>query len=137
MKFQKDNSKVVFTQEMKNQIVIEEERQIKEVENKETHEIEVKEKLEILSDLYSKLENRLRSYGTIGDQLDMLWHDINEGRIQANTTSSNSWFSFVKTSKETFPLSVNWEQDIVDARDEAKKCIANTAWIAANTDINS
>ena len=37
MKFQKDNSKGVFTQEMKNQIVIEEERQIKEVENNDIY----------------------------------------------------------------------------------------------------
>ena len=43
-------------------------------------------------------------YGGIPDQLDMLWHDINEGRIQANTTSDDSWFHHVKIIKDSIPI---------------------------------
>lgn len=58
------------------------------------------------ADLARKLAgaNRRDKYGSIGDQLDMLWHDINEGRIQADTANTNTWYNHIKTSKENYPM---------------------------------
>ena len=43
-------------------------------------------------------------YRPLNEQLDMLWHDINEGKIQADTTSANTWYQHIKTVKESRPL---------------------------------
>ena len=43
-------------------------------------------------------------YKSLQSQLDMLWHDIDEGKIQADTTSANTWYGHIKTIKEAYPL---------------------------------
>ena len=52
-----------------------------------------------------------RAYGTrrylyrpLYEQLDMLWHDIDSGKIQADTTSANTWYQHIKSVKEFRPL---------------------------------
>jgi hypothetical protein len=49
---------------------------------------------------------KMRSYlyRPATEQLDMLWHDINEGKIQADTTSANTWYQHVKAVKDSIPL---------------------------------
>ena len=47
---------------------------------------------------------RQAKYGHLQNQLDMLWHDIDEGRIQADTTSANTWYQHIKKIKEDTPF---------------------------------
>ena len=37
-------------------------------------------------------------------QLDMLWHDIDSGKISANTTAPETWYQRIKIIKENNPL---------------------------------
>ena len=50
------------------------------------------------------LINRLTAYGPIGDQLDKIWHDMDEGRIEVNKESANTWNQAIKSAKENNPL---------------------------------
>lgn len=52
-----------------------------------------------------EINNRVALYGSIGVQLDKLWHDINDGRIVADTETANTWYQHVKQVKEAVPLS--------------------------------
>tara|TARA_R110000824_G_scaffold49838_23_gene139723 strand:+ start:3686 stop:3898 length:213 start_codon:yes stop_codon:yes gene_type:complete len=36
-------------------------------------------------------------------QLDMLWHDIDNGHISANTTAANTWYQTIKEIRDKFP----------------------------------
>ena len=47
---------------------------------------------------------RKLAYPQIGDQLDMLWHDIESGRIVADTESANTWFQHIQGIKDEIPL---------------------------------
>ena len=47
---------------------------------------------------------RRSRYGNIGEQLDMLWHDIESGRIVADTESANTWFQHIQGIKDEIPL---------------------------------
>ena len=58
-------------------------------------------------------------------QLDMLWHDIDEGRIHANTTSANSWYSHIKKVKDGVYLSLNWIQELTDAYEDLEDMANN------------
>jgi hypothetical protein len=49
---------------------------------------------------------RLHLYGRLHDQLDMLWHDIDNGKIQADTTSANTWYQHIKEVKIDHPYLV-------------------------------
>ena len=93
MKFQKDNSKTALTQEQKKKA--EEMKAMQEEQVRMAREM--REKRE-------KLQARLQAYGTITDQLDMLWHDIDEGRLEADKESANSWYQTIKNAKENNPL---------------------------------
>ena len=48
------------------------------------------------------LKRRMAAYGPIAGQLDKLWHDIDDGRIIADTESSNTWYAHVKLVKDSF-----------------------------------
>jgi hypothetical protein len=48
------------------------------------------------------IDLRIGAYGPIGHQLDKLWHDIDDGRIMADTETSNTWYAHVKSAKANF-----------------------------------
>lgn len=41
-------------------------------------------------------------YAPIGDQLDMLWHDIDSGKL-GDTAKTGTWYLAVKKVKDNFP----------------------------------
>jgi len=43
----------------------------------------------------------MRNYPSTSEQLDMLWHDMDEGRIPGKDTSA--WYLEIKTIKDTYP----------------------------------
>jgi hypothetical protein len=43
---------------------------------------------------------RMNSYPTIGNQLDMLWHELNQS---GSLTTNGEWFNQIKSVKDTFP----------------------------------
>jgi hypothetical protein len=47
---------------------------------------------------------RVEGYPPMQEQLDMLWHDIDSGKINADTTSANTWYQTVKNHKENPPM---------------------------------
>lgn len=138
MKFQIDNSKVAFTQEMKD----EEER--KEREEKERIEKfledqnywfeKLSQKQKELNEVIQRLAHREAAYPPINIQLDMLWHDIDSGRISANTSlEENSWYSAIKLAKMKTPLEENWlyeintkTQEFEDMKQEANNFFTET-----------
>ena len=112
MKFQKDNSGVVFTQKMKDDIIAKEE--VKE-EAKEEAKLFVAKQEEVgnkIKEIMKPVIDRIHKYGALTDQLDTLWHDIDEERIQADKTSANSWYMSIKTVKDENPILANWEEEI-------------------------
>ena len=44
-------------------------------------------------------EKRQKAHASIGDQLDMLWHDINEGKLD----KTGAWFLAAKEVKDNNP----------------------------------
>lgn len=53
----------------------------------------------------AEINSRIAQYGSIGVQLDKLWHDIDDGRIVADTETANTWYQHVKQVKDAIPLS--------------------------------
>jgi len=49
---------------------------------------------------------RKSEYGEINNQLDMLYHDINNGLFGENA-KTGTWFSHVKNVKEKYPKTTN------------------------------
>lgn len=97
MKFQKDNTDSAMTKEM----IAEQKRNAKDLkERQEQHQKEMKE----MREKQEKLQARLMAYGSMADQLDMLWHDMDEGRIKINKKDKNTWYHKVKNAKEKNPL---------------------------------
>jgi hypothetical protein len=47
-------------------------------------------------------DKKLNDYPKIGDQLDLLWHDINDG-IFGETAKESKWFQEIKIVKERYP----------------------------------
>lgn len=45
---------------------------------------------------------RQNAFDTIGDQLDMLWHDIDAGKF-GNDAKTSDWFLHVQAIKQQFP----------------------------------
>ena len=119
MKFQKDNSAVALTQKMKDDAIAAKEAElaaeaerleavqgkIKWAEGEREKIIELGKQFEALME---PITSRMLQYGTIPDQLDRLWHDIDSGRIQADKTSANSWYSTIKSVKDSIPIQENW-----------------------------
>lgn len=46
------------------------------------------------------IEQRRVAYGSVGDQLDMIWHDLEAGNAQLTT-----WRDFIRTIKTQYPKS--------------------------------
>ena len=46
--------------------------------------------------------SRMNAYPTIGNQLDMLWHELNQS---GSLSTSGSWFQSIQLVKEQFPKS--------------------------------
>ena len=44
--------------------------------------------------------NRVNSYPTIGNQLDMLWHELNQS---GSLTTNGEWFNTIKEVKDNNP----------------------------------
>lgn len=68
-------------------------------------EIEQRE-IEIRASESEKAANRYKfarseAYPAIGEQLDMLWHDMNDGRVEGK--SSSLWFASLKSVKDSNP----------------------------------
>ena len=120
MKFQKDNSAVVVTQQMKDaaeqrkQAQIEKAKERAEAAKKEKELLEKRKQLNLqINEVMTPLLQRINAYGDIDEQLDRLWHDIDQDRIQADKTSANSWYMSVKNVKESIPLAnTSWRQHI-------------------------
>ena len=47
---------------------------------------------------------RKKEYPEIGDQLDALWHDIDDGKLGADA-KTGTWYLAVKTVKDKYPKS--------------------------------
>ena len=47
------------------------------------------------------IEDRGNAYGPLGKQLDLLWHDMDEGRIAGKDTSR--WFGALRSVKNAYP----------------------------------
>ena len=53
-------------------------------------------------DIANTSTKRLRYYPYIGDQLDALWHDIDDGKLGADA-KTGTWYLAVKTVKDKYP----------------------------------
>mgnify|MGYP001165642902 CR=1 FL=1 len=102
MKFQRDNSANRLTPEIVAQKRAENEA-LKKAQAEEAKKIQAER--DAIEAAEKPLKDRLAAYPPIGDQLDMLWHDIDEGRLEANTTFANTWYHTIKTVKINNPLS--------------------------------
>lgn len=68
---------------------------------KNTSDLPSKEEIDKILDRLTKEHYRQKSYHSIEDQLDMLWHDMDEERIPGKDTSE--WYLMVKGIKEAHP----------------------------------
>jgi hypothetical protein len=95
-KFTKDNSETAYTKEMKQK-----EKELIEVRRelrKKNSEIAV------LKDRKNRFDHdRKAAYPNLGEQLDMLWHDIDSGVIPIDKQNSNSWYQKIKAAKKQVP----------------------------------
>ena len=62
-------------------------------------EIEAK-KIELQTEYDANQYQRDRVYPSIGDQLDMLWHELN---VSGSLTSNGEWFNKIKEVKQQHP----------------------------------
>ena len=131
MKFERDNSRVALTQEVKDKIT-EEERQIKEEQqlHLETHE-RVKAEFDDLQAKYKKVTDELAarqiSYAPIDYQLDLLWHDMERGAVPVDKEAENTWYQHIKTVKETNSLSPRWRQEIQEIHEKLMSLNSNNS----------
>lgn len=67
--------------------------------------IEAMDMLIQLQEKYDRLqyrEKRRQEYPKLTEQLDMLWHDMNEDRISGKENSK--WFDCIKKIKDSYPV---------------------------------
>jgi hypothetical protein len=118
MKFKKDNSAFVITQKMIDDANKAKESREKEYEEQQKKFQELAEAQKKVSEESKKLMNPIISrtiqYGLVADQLDRLWHDIDEGRIQADKTSANSWYGTIKSVKDAHPIDPDWSKKVYE-----------------------
>ena len=129
MKFQRDNTEVALTQEMKDaaakkeadekkELALAEKRKRKRIEEIQKRELVVAEKL-------NNLRRREVSYGPIVYQLDLLWHDMNNGVIPIDKAKANTWYQHIKEVKDQAPLIENWREELNIAQRELREYVAN------------
>ena len=97
MKFQKDNSQNRLTPEIVSA------RREAALRRQEYEAQRIAELMQQAEDR-KLIQDRLSAYPSIQEQLDMLWHDISDGKIQADTTSLGTWYQKIKEVKENNPL---------------------------------
>ena len=73
-------------------------------------------------DAYQKREY---SYGPIAIQLDMLWHDMENGTIKVDKRKKGSWYRHIKQIKKETPLSKRWKEEIAEAHKKLIEFKAN------------
>jgi phosphoenolpyruvate carboxylase len=122
MKYQRDNSKVTVTQEMRDQEQKEkEEKAKKEQEFYKKRAKEVKDRMEVERQYHEAVQpayDRENSYPPLSEQLDMLWHDMDTGIIKVDKRKANTWYKTIKKAKESTPLNKTWQEDIMKAQEK-------------------
>jgi len=130
MKFQKDNSKISLTKEEKEKIVEDQIRLEKKAQAEQQKREEVEREDWKLKDEYKKVTHSLAmrqmSYLPIDSQLDMLWHDMEEGHIKVDKRRANTWYQHVKSVKEHNPLPENWRDELMEIQKEVDELVANS-----------
>ena len=130
MKFQKDNTKIALTKEMKEEAIEKEIEMVKVRKKIEQHEKAINEELAKIQDRYQdavdKLAARQYAYAPVDVQLDMLWHDMDQGYIKVDKRRANTWNQHVKSVKDTYPLSPDWRQEILDIERDLSVLRANS-----------
>ena len=97
MKFHRENSDNLLTRKMI------EDMEAEKVKQEKINQEKQKEKMKKMHEM-QKYENRRTAYPDIAEQLDMLWHDMNDGKIKMDKRYSNTWFQTIKNIKESNPL---------------------------------
>ena len=130
MKFQRENTKVALTQQMKDEVVAKKEAQ--EAHKKEIIQKNIEQK-KIIAEAEknfaangASIMQREIAYGPIQYQLDLLWHDMDRGVISVDKTAANTWYAHIKAAKEAAPLANNWHLLYNKSYHEMKVAIANT-----------
>lgn len=139
MKIQRDNTKVALTQEMKDEVFKKEQEKIKEAERQLNAKIEkdkqakiimeeIKDAQQEFTDIVQPVGVRQASYPPIAEQLDMIWHDMDNGIIKIDKRRKDTWYSIIKKTKEETPVSKTWREDSTKAQikiEEANRRMAN------------
>lgn len=97
MKFHRENSDNLLTRKMI------EDMEAEKVKHQKINQEKQEEKMKKMREM-QKYENRRTAYPDIAEQLDMLWHDMNDGKIKIDKRYSNTWFHAIKNVKESNPL---------------------------------
>tara|TARA_Y100000817_G_C16503008_1_gene387688 strand:- start:71 stop:478 length:408 start_codon:yes stop_codon:yes gene_type:complete len=130
MKFQKDNTKIALTKEIKEEVIEKEKETIKIRKKIEQHEKAINEELAKIQDRYQdavdKLAARQYAYAPVDVQLDMLWHDMDQGYIKVDKKRANTWYQHVKSVKDAYSLSSEWRQEILDIERDLSVLRANS-----------
>ena len=104
MKFQKDNTANRLTAEVltERREAEENKRRLKEAQD-EVNAQRAEERRRAHEAMQPHYE-RAAAYPEIKDQLDMLWHDIDNGTIAMDKGAPDTWYQKIKTIKEETPL---------------------------------
>ena len=110
MKFQRENLKVALTQKMKDDVAADvaarEEAQRKIIAKSREKQLRILEAERNLAANTAPVMRREMSYGSLVYQLDLLWHDMDNGVIPIDKTAANTWYSHIKEAKEKTPLAL-------------------------------
>lgn len=132
MKIQRDNTKVALTQEMKDEVFEKEKEKIRKAELDLENKIKKDEELKKIhaegdaafkeySEIVEPIGVRQSAYPPIQVQLDMLWHDMDNGTIKVNKRTKDSWYKLIKTIKSNVPISTTWYEDSLKAQEKIEK----------------
>ena len=123
MKFQKDISDLTVAPNSSKQVV--EEENLVDGRNPEIMK-RIKEDRKIMdrsnigklmtrqfSSGAGEYQARTSSYPPIIVQLDMLWHDIDSGKINANTTAEGPRYHRIKMIKENNPMPKKYKKEFI------------------------
>ena len=104
MKFQKDNSANRLTSEILAQRREAEENKRKAEEAKRQLTIERAEEARKAREARAPFDRREAAYPELREQLDLLWHDMDNGLITIDKEAQGTWYQKIKTIKEEHPL---------------------------------
>ena len=101
MKFEKDNSANRLTAKMvTDKKKADHERDLAQKKALKKKEEEAKK----LQKVRVPFVKRRMAYPDVREQLDMLWHDMEQGHIKIDKNRANTWYQTIKTVKSTNPL---------------------------------